>query len=251
MPLTTYELGAPSGPAVVCLHGVTGHGRRFAALAARLPGHRVVGVDLRGHGGSTDLPPWGVAQHVADLAETADALGLADAAWVGHSFGGRLVSELAAAAPERVARAVLLDPALHVQPELARERAEGSRPDASFASPDDAIDARLADGSLFTTPRAVLEDEAAAHLQQGEDGRWRWRFAVPAVIEAWSIMASAPPPWPRCATLVVTGERSWLPVQVPRLGTIRHVTVPGGHSVLWDDFAATADAVAGFLGSVP
>jgi lipase len=246
--LATYELGAAGGPAVVCLHGVTGHGRRFAALAARLPGRRVVGVDLRGHGASTRLPPWSVEQQLSDLVDTAEALGLERAAWLGHSFGGRLVSELAAAHPDRVEQAVLLDPALHVEPEVALERSELSRPDASFASPDEAIDARLADGSLFTTPRAVLEEEAAAHLEEGEDGRWRWRYAVPAVIAAWSIMASDAPPWPRCPTLVVTGERSWLPVRVPRLATIRHVVVPGGHSVLWDDLDATAAAVASFLG---
>jgi lipase len=247
MRLTTYELGEERGPPVVCLHGLTGHGRRFAALAGRLPGRRVLGVDLRGHGASTSLPPWGIRQHVADLVETADALGLDAAAWIGHSFGGRLVAELAAAHPERVERAVLLDPALHIPPEVALERSELSRADASFATPDEAIDARLGDGSLFTTPRSVLEEEAAQHLEQGPDGRLRWRYAAPAAITAWSEMATEQPAWPRCPTLVVTGERSWIAVRVPRLATIRHVITPGGHSVLWDDFDATADAVAAFL----
>jgi len=246
--LTTHELGSADGPAVVCLHGVTGHGRRFAALAARLPGRRVVGVDLRGHGASTYLPPWSIEQHLADLVDTVDGLGLETAAWIGHSFGGRLVSELAAVRPERVERAVLLDPALHIDPEVALERAELFRSDITFDSPDEAIEARLADGSLFTTPRAVLEEEAAAHLERGPDGRLRWRFSAPAVIAAWSEMASPAPPWPLCDTLVVTGERSWITLRVPRLATIRHVIVPGGHSILWDDFDPAADAIAGFLG---
>ena len=43
------------------------------------------------------------------------------------------------------------------------------------------------------------------------------------------------------------GERSWIRTPVPRLATIRQAIVPGGHSVLWDDFDATADAVASFL----
>ena len=60
-------------------------------------------------------------------------------------------------------------------------------------------------------------------------------------------MASEAPPWPSCQTLVVLGERSWIHIPVPRLATIRQVVVPGGHSVLWDDFDATADAVADFL----
>ena len=39
------------------------------------------------------------------------------------------------AGPERVERAVLLDPAMHVDPAVATERAEGLRGDVSFASP--------------------------------------------------------------------------------------------------------------------
>ena len=35
---------------------------------------------------------------------------------------------------------------------------------------------------------------------------------------------------------------------MPRIGNIAHVLVPGGHSVLWDDFDATADAIVRFLG---
>ena len=247
MQLNVGEWGDPAGKPVVCVHGVTGHGGRFSDLAGRLSGHRVVGVDLRGHGRSTFLPPWGVAQHVADLVETADGLGIGQAVWLGHSFGGRLVVELAAREPDRVERAVLLDPALFIEPEVALERAELLRPDTSFASPDEAIDARLADGTLFSTPRALLEAEARAHLQQGADGRFRWRFSAPAVTVAWSVMASAPPPWPECQTLVVLGERSWIRVAVPRLATIRQAVVPGGHSVLWDDFDATAAAIADFL----
>ncbi len=51
-------------------------------------------------------------------------------------------------------------------------------------------------------------------------------------------------------TLVVLGEPyPGSSVPVPRLATIRQVVVPGGHSVLWDDFDATADAIASFLPS--
>jgi lipase len=249
MQLSTIEWGDQAGAPVICLHGVTGHGRRFRRLAEeRLPARRVVGVDYRGHGRSGWEPPWSVEQHVADLVETADALGISGAAWVGHSFGGKLVAELAARHPDRVARAVLLDPAMQLDPAVAGERADLTRADVSFASPRDAVEARLADGSLFTTPRAVLEEEAREHLVEGPDGRLRWQYAPAAVIVAWSEMTEATPPWPRCSTLVVCGERSWIRVAVPRIGNIEQVIVPGGHSVLWDDFDATADAIVRFLG---
>lgn len=250
MILNVYEWGDPSGPPVVCLHGVTGHGARFRALAERLPGHRVVGVDLRGHGRSGWEPPWDVETHVGDLIETAAARGLERPAWLGHSFGGLLTAELAVRAPERAERAVLLDPALHIDPVVAAEQAEGARADVSFASADEAIEARLAGGTLFTTPRAMLEEEAAAHLERGEDGRLRWRYSAAAAITAWSEMARPAPPLPSCPTLVVLGARSWIPVEVPSdVPGLEQVVVPGGHSVLWDDFDATAAAIAAFLAS--
>ena len=248
MLLSTEEWGSADGPVVVCLHGVTGHGRRFRRLAEqRLGSYRVIGVDYRGHGHSGWEPPWSVEQHVADLVETAAAIGIPRATWLGHSFGGKLVAELAARWPDRVERAVLLDPVLHIDPALAGERADLTRADVSFASVDEAIEARLADGSLFTTPRAMLEEEAREHLREASDGSYRWQWSPAAVIVAWSEMAAQPPPWPNCPTLVVLGERSWISQQVPPLDTIEQATVPGGHSVLWDDFDATADAIVRFL----
>jgi len=244
--LDTFEWGEPDGTPVVCLHGVTGHGGRFARLAGRLPGRRVLGLTYRGHGHSPWEPPWTVAQHLVDIRETVAAEGIERAVFVGHSFGGLLVTELAAVAPELVERAVLLDPALHIDPEVALERAELTREDVSFASPDEAIDARLADGSLYTTPRELLQEEADAHLERAPDGRYRWRFCKPAVITAWSEMARPAPPWPSCPTLLVLGARSWIPLEPPELAHIETVTAPGGHSVLWDDLEATSGAIAAF-----
>ncbi|MEP6893039.1 MAG: alpha/beta fold hydrolase [Gaiellaceae bacterium] len=248
MRLSTYEWGDMAGPPVICLHGVTGHGARFEQLATRLPAFRVVGVDLRGHGHSGSEPPWGIATHIADLIETAGALGIETATWVGHSFGGRIVAELSAAAPELVGSAVLLDPALRIEADIALASAEGLRPDTSFATLDDAVDAKLADGTLFTTPRSILEDEMTAHFEEGADGRWRARFSRVAAIVAWSEMAAAAPPFPEQPALLVLGARSWITnTVVPESPHLEVVTVAGGHSVLWDDFDDTAAAVAGFL----
>lgn len=250
MQLNVLEWGSATGRPVVCLHGLTGHALRYRRLADEALGElRVISVDLRGHGRSTWQPPWGIAQHLADLLDTLDALDLVAASWIGHSFGGRLVAELAARSPERVERAVLLDPAMHIDPTVAAERAALAREDTSFGSVDEAIDARLADGTLFSTPRALLEDDMHAHLVDGPDGRLRPRVCAEAAIVAWSEMATTAPPWPTCPTLVVLGERSWIPVDVPSRADVETVRVPGGHSVLWDDFEATAAPVARFLAS--
>src|SRR5437773_2536441 len=79
-------------------------GRRFRRLAEErlAQRYRVVAPDLRGHGRSGHEPPWTIAAHLADIVETVAAAGVERAAWVGHSFGGRLILELAAREPERV-----------------------------------------------------------------------------------------------------------------------------------------------------
>ena len=245
--LHTSTWNDSGGKPLVCVHGVTGHSGRFRDVAGQLESHRVVAVDLRGHGRSTWKAPWTAETHLADLAETVEALGIASATWIGHSYGGRLVAALSARRPELVERAVLLDPAMHVEPAVATERAELLLGDVSFGSPDEAIDARLGDGTLFTTPRAVLQDEADAHLVHSPDGRWRWRYSPATVICAWGDMASPPPAWPECPTLVVLGERSWIPNRVPRLPHLTTDPVAGGHTVYWDDPEETAAAVAAFL----
>jgi Predicted hydrolases or acyltransferases (alpha/beta hydrolase superfamily) len=96
MLLHVYEWGDPGGEPLVCLHGVTGYAGVYQRLAEeRWRKRRVLAFDLRGHGRSGWEPPWTFATHVADLTETATALGLSTADWVGHSFGGRLILELA------------------------------------------------------------------------------------------------------------------------------------------------------------
>jgi lipase len=248
--LNAYSWGDESSPPVVCLHGITGHGQRFRKLAEeRLADrYRVVSIDLRGHGSSGWEPPWTVEAHIADVLETADAHGIDRAVWMGHSFGGRLAAEIVARAPERAAGSVLLDPALYVDPETALEYADSYRADASFGSPEEAIDAKLATGSYFSTPQEIWDEEAEQHLERGEDARYRWRFSPLATICAFGEM-SIRAPVPLADVLVVIGKRSWLPVELPQLGSIEVVAVSGGHSVLWDDFDATATAIRRFLDS--
>lgn len=253
MRLHLHEWGDPGAPAVVCLHGVTGHGGRFRRLAEEHLADRyhVLAPDLRGHGRSPWEPPWDAGAHLADLLET---VGVERADWIAHSFGGRLVAELAAREPERVTQAVLLDPALTVLPHVALDMAEHERVDVSFASSEAAAQARFDSGRVLLAPLELVAEDEAEHLEPGPDGRLRYRYCKSAVITAWSEMASPAPPPAQVPTLFVLGAESWLVldehVEAYRAelgGLLELVTVPGGHSVLWDAFEQTAAAVEAFL----
>jgi lipase len=248
--LNVYEWGDAGGTPLVCLHGVTSYGGRFDWLADS--GRHVLAPDLLGHGHSAWEPPWDVDAHLAAILASVPG---GPAVWVGHSFGGRLVAELAARDPERVERAVLLDPALQVLPHVALDLAELERNDVSYSTVEEAVEARYDAGRVLLAPveRVVASD--SGHMQAGPDDRLRYRYCKSAVITAWSIMASRPPPPARVPTLIVLGADSWLTLddhveayQAALGDLVEVVTVPGGHSVYWDALDETAAAIAAFLG---
>ena len=249
MRLHLYEWGDPEAPAVVCLHGITAHGLRFRRLAEeRLADRfRVLAPDLRGHGRSGREPPWTFATFVGDVLETLDHAGVGSAAWVGHSFGGRLALEAVATAPERVERIALLDPAIHVLPHIALDRAETAG--GSLASAQEALAARLE--SDPGSPREFVEEDVDQHLDQAPDGRYRFRYTRSTVVSVYGELATRPPP-------AETVQVPLLIVHAPAFGLVReeHLTayldaeilpVPGGHMVYWDAWEQTADAVERFL----
>jgi lipase len=256
MLLHLHEWGEPSAPPLVCLHGVTGHGRRFRRLAEeRLAEHfRVLAPDLRGHGRSDWEPPWTLRANLADVLETVRAAGVDRAVWLGHSYGGRLILELAALEPDRIERAVLLDPAIDLLPHVGFDMAEDHRRDRVYGSAEEAIAARLVNSP--TTPRRFVEEEAREHLIEERRGTFRWRYCQSAVVFAYGeLCLPAPPPETlRAPTLLVYAEHFGL-VRDEQLEAYRAalgdrlqtVAVPGGHVVIWDAYEETADAVEAFL----
>ncbi len=256
MRLHVHEWGDPAAPPLVCLHGVTGHGERFRRLAEeRLrTARRVLAFDLRGHGRSSWEPPWTFATHVADLAETAEALGLEGADWAGHSFGGRLVLELAAARPGLVRRAVLLDPAIQLLPHVAADSAAAELREPIYPDRDAFLAERL--DANPQTPRFHVEEDADEHLEPLRDGTLRRRTCQPAVISIYGELASAPPPPEtlKAPTLLLhapdyglVGERQIDAYRSALGARLRVVAVPGMHMVMWDAFDETAAAIADFL----
>lgn len=111
--------------------------------------HRVVAVDLRGHGAS-EAPEgaYGIPVLADDVAALAETLGLRGAVAVGHSMGAAVVVELAARHPELVSALVLVDAAPLA---TAEEQAAIFGPILDgLSGPDGAAFRRsFADGMLF------------------------------------------------------------------------------------------------------
>lgn len=107
--LFVADEGAREAPPVLLLHGFTGSHASFASLREALSGeHRVLSVDLPGHG-ATRVPPAAFAMPAAAalLLEALDALGVGTFSLLGYSMGGRLAIALALEARERVTALVL------------------------------------------------------------------------------------------------------------------------------------------------
>lgn len=242
MQLHVHRWGDESNPPLVCLHGVTAHGERFKQLAEERWAARfhVLAPDLRGHGRSTWDPPWTFAQHVEDLVDTFGGR----AFWVGHSFGGRLILELAARHPELVRRAVLLDPAIHVWPQLAGWIADQERADPVYDSVAAYVDSRDDAGGM-DRERALRD--MALHVDVLDDGRVRRRSCQPAVVSIYGELATEPPPPPRAPTLLLYAPDYGL-VREEHVAQYEHVVaVPGMHMVMWAAFDEVAGAVERFL----
>jgi lipase len=258
MELKSHRWG-PAGPeAVVCLHGVTQHGRVFAPLGERLAaqGHAVVALDLRGHGGSPADPPWNVDTHADDVLETLTGLGIDRVTClVGHSFGGSVAAAVAVKAEDRIGSVALLDAALWIPPQRALRSAEIERRDWSFETVDGGIRAVLSsDATVAPDPglvRAFVEDD----LQRGPDQRLRFSFSPAVVVAAWGEMVLPPPPVAAVPTLFIRPQTPLADAggQCDRyreaLGDrLTIVEVPNGHNVLWESPAETLGAIADFVG---
>ncbi len=112
---------------------------QVAALASERP---TVRLDVRGHGGSP-VPdgPYSIAELGADVVATLDELGLQRVSLCGLSIGGMIGMWLAANAPERVERLIVICSSAHM-PNAAgayRERAQTVRARGSTESVADGV----------------------------------------------------------------------------------------------------------------
>jgi pimeloyl-ACP methyl ester carboxylesterase len=103
------------GVPLVFMHGLALSRRAYLRMLSRVAGlgFLVVAIDAAGHGDTPNLPRTAgeLSDRVGLTVRALDALGVRQAVFAGHSMGGRMTIQLAAAAPDRVLAAVLFDAA--------------------------------------------------------------------------------------------------------------------------------------------
>jgi len=255
-----------AGATVLLLHGYLDLARSFArvieGLGAR--GHRVLALDLRGHGDTDRCPPgsyYHFADYLADVVAVLDALDVARPHVAAHSMGATVGTMLAGAAPDRCRSLALVDgvgpPAMpeDVAPDRTARWLEGlakarGRAPRRMKSLDEAY-ARMR-MSHPDVPESALR-EAAAVAAREDDGGWVFRFdplhqtTSPGRFDAAGFEAYIDRV--ACPTLLVTGSElagfDELVKRAERYRGARRRHVDGaGHMIHW----TAPDALAAHLG---
>lgn len=122
------EQGDSAGPVLILLHGYGDSWFSFSRILPLLaPKFHVYALDQRGHGRS-GAPESGYAPDdlAADVVAFMDARNIPRATLVGHSMGSLVAQQVAAAAPGRVTRMVLVGSAVTLARMLGREELESA-----------------------------------------------------------------------------------------------------------------------------
>lgn len=142
-----------AGTTVVLVHGITESSETWRPVIERLSEtHRVVSLDLRGHGRSGPAHDMSLEALVGDVAAVSAAAAVDRPHLVGHSLGGVVVSAAGAVLP--VASVVNVDQPLRL---------------AAFQSQLRAVEPMLRDPATFPAVMTAMFDDMAGTLLSAEE----------------------------------------------------------------------------------
>ena len=166
------ELGQQDGTPIVLVHGGAAHAGWWLEIAPALAiDHRVVVLELTGHGDSDGRDAYSPEQWAREIVAVARATGAESVDVVGHSMGGLAAIYFAATAPELARRLILIDSPLCKVKRLE----EPKRSIRYFGSAEEAVSKfRLLPEGTFAD-RTALTAVAEVGLLRDDVG-WRWKF---------------------------------------------------------------------------
>lgn len=252
--------GPAEAPPLLMLHSIGTTMHVFAPQVAVLSRtHRVIRMDMRGHGLSgVTAGDYSMEKHAADALALLDALGIGKAHVLGMSIGGRIAMQLAVMAPERVLSLILLDTALEFPtPEQWQERIEavmaiGTKALVDTVMPRWVVDTSLPSSqglrhALLRTDRRGYSGSAAA-LRDARAEQVAGRITCPTTVGVGELDVAAPPAMAREVHAAIPGSRY---VEIPEAGHLPSLEKPEQTTrVILDHFAALGPAAGKEAGQV-
>ncbi|MEM9085962.1 MAG: alpha/beta hydrolase [Pseudomonadota bacterium] len=176
---------------MIFAHATGFHSRTYDAIIESFPEHRIISVDMHGHGRSEGGPVSSWQTVIDKMATLLKALNVKKAVGVGHSMGGHVLAHCAGERPDLFTHLILFDPVIF-DPAMFKDSASGSgkgephpaiRRKRDFANPEAMMERfRGRDPySLFET--RAFEDYCRFGLTETADGLG-YELACPPEVEA-------------------------------------------------------------------
>lgn len=261
MTLFTFTRG--NGPhQVLFLHGFLGSGRNLSSLAQRLselrPDLTITVADLPGHGASSPMtPPYALPSLVEPVRAFVQTL-VPPVTIVGHSMGGRVAIEVAAALGKHVEQVIAID----IAPGPIGDRNEDLErvAKAMLAAPERAESrAQMKEGMLAMGLTSALADWLLMNLVNDGKGALVWRTDRDALVK-FGVASRTDNLWPAAERIahklrVAYGTRSPFvtPEDVARIEALgAHVQAfESGHYVHVDALEALAEWLSQTIVTAP
>ena len=162
-------------PGLVLIHGGAAHSGWWDHVAPQLSSHRVVALDLSGHGDSDRREIYDMHQWAREVVAVAEADGIDRPVVVGHSMGGWVAVTTGVDLGDCVKAVAYIDSPLNDQPPEESRLKERQRPRKVYPSVAEAV------ARFRTLPEQdvvlpfIREHVARESLHQVEGG-WTWKF---------------------------------------------------------------------------
>ncbi|MGK5113704.1 MULTISPECIES: alpha/beta fold hydrolase [unclassified Geodermatophilus] len=167
--------GEPGRPGLVLVHGGAAHSGWWDHVAPLLATHRVVALDLSGHGDSERRDGYGMSQWSREVLAVAAAEELSRPVVLGHSMGGWVALTTGVEHGGAVAGVAVIDSPLDRQPPEEQTLREQPRVHKVHADLDAAV-------ARFRTlpPQEAYLPYVREHVARGSlrpvEGGWTWKF---------------------------------------------------------------------------
>jgi pimeloyl-ACP methyl ester carboxylesterase len=167
--------GDPTRPGLVLVHGGAAHSGWWDHIAPQLSSHRVVALDLSGHGDSGRREIYDMRQWAREIVTVSEAEALDRPVVVGHSMGGWVAVTVGVEHGDAVSAVAYIDSPLNDQPPEESRLAERRRPRRVYPTLDEAL------GRFRTLPpQDVVLPYIGRHVARESllevEGGWTWKF---------------------------------------------------------------------------